>query len=438
MTSLPRQLPDHRPKFTRRRFLQLTGGGLAWLAAGQRRASATHYKVGLGHSADPYEATLRAVMASRQWPGPWGIAGRKVVIKPNLVVGMPTDTGATTDPEVVRALTDMALGAGAAEVIIIEGGIDGAHFSACGYDFFNSYHPHVALADLSEEPVSLAKVPDGMAYKRIYVPDTVLGDDVFFISAAKLKTHFHTHATLSVKNLLGLAPVQIYHESGDEWRWVMHYRGISQVLVDLNLVRPADFAVVDGVIAMQGEGPVGGLPAELDIVVAGSNAVAVDRACLWATALPQRGVKHLNYASRRGMGPADMDAIEVLGDPFQPRPLMWPFTLPPLLEYPKSVPPKFVPRTQEVSIFYHVAQPCRTRVEIVLTSELSPDVTVIRTLRELAPCPPGRNELSWDGRDDDDHVVPPGRYTVRVMANYRDDHTDAYGTGWVRVLPQPH
>jgi len=439
MKHVSRLCPIHMPRITRRRFLQLAGGGLAWLTAGRQRVSAAGYRVGLGHSSDPYAATRRAVEASGEWPGPVGIAGCRVVIKPNLVVPMTAETGVTTDPEVVRALVDLALEASAAEVRIVEGGIDGAHFSACGYDVFDSYDPRVALADLSQEPVVLAKVPGGMAYYRLYMPELLMGEDVFFISAAKLKTHFHTHATLAMKNLVGLAPVQIYREPpDDEWRWVMHYRGISQVIVDLNLVRPIDFAVVDGVIGMEGEGPVEGIPAELDVVLAGRNAVAVDRACLWAAGLPQRGVKHLTYAARRGMGPANTEGIEVLGDPFTPQTFAWPENLPPLLEYPRVVPPAFVPRRgQEVSIIYRVSTPCRTRVEIVLTSELSPEVTVIRTLHDLESRPPGVEVLRWDGRDDDGRVVPPERYAVRVQANYEDRGTDAYATGWVRVIPSP-
>ena len=181
----------HGLRITRRHFLQLAGSGLVWAAvARQQPVSAAGYRVGLGHMTDPYVATLRAVQASGEWPA-GEISGRKVVIKPNLVFPMTTETGVTTDPEVVRALVDLSLEAGAVQVRIVEGGIDGACFSACGYDFFDSYDPdgRVSLADLSQEPTVLAKVPQGMAYHWIHMPELLFGDDVFFISAAKLKTH---------------------------------------------------------------------------------------------------------------------------------------------------------------------------------------------------------------------------------------------------------
>lgn len=218
---------------------------------------------------------------------------------------------------------------------------------------------------------------------------------------------------------------------------MMHRRGISQVIVDLNLVRPVDFAVVDGIVGMEGDGPVEGTPVELGLVLAGRNPLAVDRVCLWAMALPPRGVKHLTYAARKGLGPADLDEVEVLGDPFTPYPFAWPTNLPPLLEHPRTVPDKFAPRDgQQASVIYRVALPCRTRAEIVRTSELSPEVTLIRTLHDWASRPAGVETLTWDGRDDAGQVVPPGRYTTRVQAKYSDDGTVAYATAWVWVTTE--
>lgn len=419
---------------SRRRFLQLAAGGLGWLGTGIRPSfAAIPYRVGVGRSTDPYEATLRAVEASDDWPSS-KISGKTVAIKPNLVFPMTADTGVTTDPEVVRALVDLALEGGAVEVVIIEGGFSGANFTECNYDFFDSYDPRVRLLDLNDEPVVLTKVPGGMAYHRIYTPQLLLGNDVVFISAAKLKTHHHTHATLSTKNLIGLAPIEKYREPEDEWRWVMHHRGINQVIVDLNLLRPVDFAVVDGVWGMEGNGPVMGDPVRMDMVIAGLNPVAVDRVCLWATVLPQSGVKYLTYAARKGLGPPNMDQIEVLGDPFTQRPFTWPSDLAPIIEYPRAFPHWFAPSGgQEVSIIYRVPFSCLTMVEIVRTLEVSTKVTPIRILRDWESRPSGFEVLKWDGCDDTGGVVSPARYTVRVQAKYSDEGTEAYATGWVWI-----
>ena len=422
------------PRISRRLFLQFGAGGLVSLATGIQPAFASPCRVGIGKSADPYAATLRAVESTGEWPST-KIFGKTVVIKPNLVLPMTSDTGVTTDHQVVRALVDLALEAEPAYVLIVEGGFGGANFSGCGYDFFNNYNSRVRLLDLNDEPLVLAKVPGGMAYHRIYTPRLLLSDDVVFISVAKLKTHKHTYATLSMKNLIGLAPIDKYSYPLVDRLGALHYRGISQVVVDLNLLRHVDFAVVDGVWGMEGDGPVAGDPVRMDMVIAGRNSVAVDSLCLWTMAVPQRAAKHLTYAARKGLGPADLDQIKVLGDPFTQRQFTRPAKLAPLTGYPCALPQRFTPgSSQEVLIIYTVGPPCLTLVEIVRTSEISPEVTPIRILQDWESRPAGFEVLKWDGRDDTGVVVSPARYTMRVQAKYDNDGTHAYATGWVSVI----
>jgi len=70
----------------------------------------------------------------------------------------------------------------------------------------------------------------------------------------------------------------------------------------------------------------------------------------------------------------------------------------------------------------------------IRTSEVSPEVTLIQTLHDWVDRPAGGETLIWDGRDDEGHVVSPGRYTARVQAKYSDDGTVAYATGWAWVV----
>ena len=380
------------PRISRRLFLQFGAGGLVSLATGIQPAFASPCRVGIGKSADPYAATLRAVESTGEWPST-KIFGKTVVIKPNLVLPMTSDTGVTTDHQVVRALVDLALEAEPAYVLIVEGGFGGANFSGCGYDFFNNYNSRVR------------------------------------------QTHKHTYATLSMKNLIGLAPIDKYSYPLVDRLGALHYRGISQVVVDLNLLRHVDFAVVDGVWGMEGDGPVAGDPVRMDMVIAGRNSVAVDSLCLWTMAVPQRAAKHLTYAARKGLGPADLDQIKVLGDPFTQRQFTRPAKLAPLTGYPCALPQRFTPgSSQEVLIIYTVGPPCLTLVEIVRTSEISPEVTPIRILQDWESRPAGFEVLKWDGRDDTGVVVSPARYTMRVQAKYDNDGTHAYATGWVSVI----
>ncbi len=422
------------PRITRRCFLQLIGGGLAWLAVGSRPAVSATYRVGVGKLADPYTATRRAVEACAEWPA-HKIAGRTVAIKPNLVVALTAETGVTTDPQVVRALVDLALESGARHIFIVESGLHGANFSACGYDFFANYDPQgrVALMDVEEWPSRLYHVTGGMAYEWLYMPTPLMRSDVVFISVPKLKCHVETLATLSMKNLYGLPPRQFYRVPIIKGRFSMHERGVHQTVVDLNLVRPIDFAVVDGVWAMEGDGPWDGNPVKMDLVLAGSNALAVDRVCLAAMGISQDRVQHLTYAAAKGLGPSDMAMIEVLGDSPPSYSLTQP-DIPPIANAPECDPKIFSPCAgQRTHITYRVDRACQARVEIVRTWDIGPWVRHIRTLHDWTERPTGPETLSWDGRDDDGQVVPPGRYTARVQAKYSDDGTVAYATGWVWV-----
>ena len=112
--------PGAMPGITRRSFLELCGGAAALAAATSTGASYAWpapgpYRVGVGRDLDAYAATVRAVAASEDWQA-LDLAGRTVVIKPNLVMTAPAERGGSTDPECVRALADLALAAGAAQV----------------------------------------------------------------------------------------------------------------------------------------------------------------------------------------------------------------------------------------------------------------------------------------------------------------------------------
>ncbi|MEW6444123.1 MAG: DUF362 domain-containing protein [bacterium] len=405
----------------RREFMQQVGAGLAALAyRGRREPASPAYVVGIGRRPDPYLATLAAISGCGQWPSS-ALSGRTVVIKPNLAIGSPATSGITTDPEVVRAVVDLALAEGAAQVLIAEGGPWGAAlFADCGYGFFDSYDAQgrVRLLDLNLVAESLVPVPEGMAYGNLYLPEAVLAEDVFFVSAGKMKTHFHTVASLAMKNLLGLPLLSRYGIRGSTVRAGMHERGIHQAIVDLNRVRPVHFAVIDGIWAMEGKGPTQGTAVSMDTVVAGANAPAVDRVCLQAMGIAQGMVHHLNLAARLGMGPADLSDIEVAGDPLISRSFVLPET-PPIVSMPWIHPRVFSPETgQSTNILYWLGPPgglCSIR--IALASPDAAALTPIRTVQAWTGMSSGVHFARWDGLDDSGRPVPgPGTYAVQLRA----------------------
>lgn len=419
----------------RRGFLKLSAGALsATLGSRFAAAAAPPYRVGVGHESDPYAATMRAINASQSWD-PSQIAGRRVVIKPNLVQAATPESGTITDAQVVRAIVDLALQANAAEVIIIEASPDGAQFEACGYGFFSNYDANgrVRLVDLATEPVILAPVSRGLAYRALYMPAILFEPDTYLVSVAKLKVHNLAQATLSMKNLYGLPPIERYLSPPRRGRFAIHDRSVNAATVDMNRVCPIDFAVVDGIWGMERTGPIGGDPVRMDIVVAGDNALAVDLVCLAAMKIPVADVQHLRYAAMLGFGPAAPGDIEVRGDPMTPRAFVRTPNLP-LVNYPRATPGLIVPtRGETTTVEYAVNMPCATRVEIVLATETSPALTPLRTLRNWAAQPAGSAGLVWDGFDDSGQVVPPGLYGIRVSSLGYGVNLILHAFGWVRV-----
>lgn len=416
----------------RRRFLQATAGVAAGLVISGHSDAATTYRVGVGNSSDPYIATQRAIEASAQWPAD-AIAGKTVVVKPNLVNRSAASTGATTDPQVVRAVVDRALEAGAQRVQIVEYIGETDKWDLCGYRFFADYDTRVSLVDLQGQPLSFVRVPGGMAYLMLYLPTIVVATDIVFISVAKMKTHGNAVATLAVKNLFGLPPVEPYQKPGIQGRFAMHDRSVTQTTVDLNLARTIDFAVVDGIWAMEGEGPLRGQPVAMNMVLAGRNAVAVDRVCLRAMDIPEATVQYLDYAARKGLGPASYSEVDVAGDPLTPRTFVR-ATASPIIEFPKPNPRRFAPSNgQTTQITYGLHAPCLTRVEIVRNQDRQPVVQIVRTLQDWISMPAGPQLVAWDGRDDTGNILPVGIYTARVQASFSPNPGKAFASGGIWI-----
>jgi len=421
---------------TRRAVLKL---GLAASAATALpgRLFAAGYRVGVGHDTDGYNATRRALDASGEWPA-LNVAGKTVVIKPNLVQPRPATTGATTDPEVVRAIVDQALADGAAGVKIVEVAGQGLVFTACGYDFFRTYDANgrVQLLDLQQTTQVLAPVSAGMAYSAISTSDMLLQPDVVFVSAAKLKTHTDTVASLSMKNLFGLPTVDKYISYLPAGRFAMHDRGLHQAVVDLNRLRPIDYAVLDGIWAMEGTAPLFGTPVRMDTVLAGRNALAVDRVALSLIQLSQRSVRHLDYGATAGLGPMELDDIEVAGDALVPRSLLLP-RLPPYVEYPRVSPATFKPSSgQKTTVGVYYVQACIRTLDILRLYEDRPVVDLIRTLKPYDNRAPGYEFITWDGRADDGTLAPPGRYAAHFRAfQPTAEGRPMDGMAWLSVAP---
>ena len=234
------------------------------------------------------------------------LAGRDtVLIKINFICEKTWDTGATTDPIVVEAIIKKLSGL-PVKVYVVESdatmtNADKAYVATgmkemCernGVEFLNLRH--------QKDKVTL-KVPNGETMKSVKVPRIVTESAV--ISAAKLKTHMATTVTLGMKNMFGLLP--------DKFKGKFHAKGISNVVVDINTVLKPALTVIDGFVGMEGRGPVDGTPVKMELIIAGSDAVATDATASRIIGFDPNKIKHIRRANEKGLG--NMNDIEVVGE----------------------------------------------------------------------------------------------------------------------------
>ena len=205
------------------------------------------------------------------------VRGKRVVLKPNLVE-FDSHTVINTNPKLVHAALEAFRAGGAAEVRIAEGPghrrvtLDLA--DAGGY-FATVPHFESLFTDLNlDETTKVDLVRPLSKLQSLYLPNTILGCDLL-VSMPKLKTHHWAGATLSMKNLFGVVPGGVYG-----WpKNVLHWAGIPQCIADLHTLFPKTFAIVDGIVGMEGNGPIQGTPRSAGVVVAGASPVAVDATC---------------------------------------------------------------------------------------------------------------------------------------------------------------
>lgn len=402
----------------RRHFI----GGLAGFGMAQRLGANDQHIVGIKYGSDPYQTAMSAIASAGQFPA---VQGKTVVIKPNLVAGEAASTGVSTDPQVVRAIVDTCLVAQAKAVVIVEGSGKGGgapHFTGCGYDFFATYDPRVSLLDLNTEPMTVVSNPAAYLYRLMWLPAIAADPDTVWISAAKLKVHSMAGVSLATKNMFGLYSPTTY--GGFTWgnflpRRDPHELGMDQAIAELAAIRPIHYSVIDGIVGMQGSGPLDGWPISSNVVVAGANSVAVDRVGAEIMGTDQGRIPHLATAGNLGLGPLSLNSVTIAGDPLVPASFAQPFVyLPPTL-WPSHY-PTLTQRGSGGAIGYQVP-PGTTylaRLEVITDDNLNPGVMVKRVVFDWRTVFPGQRTLAWNGKDDEGSFLPPGKYFVRLLTRY--------------------
>jgi uncharacterized protein (DUF362 family) len=169
----------------------------------------------------------------------------------------------------------------------------------------------VPFVDLNhDEPVKTLNLGRLTKLDHLYLTRTVTSADVF-VSLPKLKTHHWAGVTLSLKNMFGCIPGSIYG-----WpKNVLHWAGIHESIVDINSTLPVPrFAIVDGIVGMEGNGPIQGEARHCGALVFGTDPVAVDSTAARLMTIDPRRVRYLAEAGRF-LGNLAEERIDQLGEP---------------------------------------------------------------------------------------------------------------------------
>lgn len=243
---------------------------------------------------------------------PEELQGKRILLKPNLVETASGAPHINTHPLVLRGTIEAFFRLGAAAVMVAEG-------PGHRRDTLAVYEES-GLADvLTEDRIAFHDLNYMTGYelpnagrqsfmKKLTFPDLFQEVD-WIVSVAKMKTHHWAGATLSMKNLFGVMPGMYYG-----WpKNVLHYAGIENSILDINATLKPHFAIVDGIVGMEGDGPIMGDPKKVGVLVMGRNLAAVDATCCRIMGIDPYKVAYLEKADN-WLGPIGERAIEQRGE----------------------------------------------------------------------------------------------------------------------------
>jgi uncharacterized protein (DUF362 family) len=259
----------------------------------------------------------------------------RIMLKPNLV---SSDPSATTKPEVIKTLAQMMKGAGK-EVLIGEGSaaapgfnfkdgviyrtkkrelLDGMQqyvFDGLGYSEL-AKSMGIPLVNLHSGEMSQVKIHNAFVFDEITLHRSLTEVDLL-CSVPMMKTHGLAQVTLGMKNLVGVYPGTEYYAV----RGLMHDRaaevessGTAVAIVDMVRANKLGLVVVDGSMAMEGQGPSMGSLVKMDLIIAGTNPLATDMVSANIMGFEPNEIPTFIWANKAGMKPTRLDEIEVRGE----------------------------------------------------------------------------------------------------------------------------
>jgi len=286
---------------------------LGWMMQGwRRRYLGSPSTVAVVACPDYDQQLLARLEEGWDWANGPAVRGRSVLIKPNLVdyiAGRP----ATTDARLIQALVLLLRRREVRQVTVADAPafrkdplpiFDGSGLVSLLGDM------DVPLVDLNHDD-TLRQSLRGHFMRRVqhlYLPCTLIESDLV-ISVPKMKTHHWAGVSLSLKNMFGIVP-------GVKYGWpknLLHQSSISASIAALYASFPFDFAIVDGIVGMEGDGPLFGDPVPSGVLVMGSDGVAVDATCARLMGFDPAQIQYLAFMAWAGLGLVDTTRLDLRG-----------------------------------------------------------------------------------------------------------------------------
>ena len=260
------------------------------------------------------EEAIRALVEQMGGMGRFVRPGERIVLKANLLRAAPPESAICTHPAVVEAVAKLVKEAGGTPVICDSPG-GALHKEAVLRSLYEKTGMAAAAAaagaelsmDSSTRTVSL---PEGKVLRQAEIITPVAEADGV-IDLCKMKTHVLMSMTGAVKNLFGVIPGLSkvgYHATHPD------HATFADVLLDLTGYVKPRLSLMDGILAMEGDGPgSSGTPRQAGLLLASANPLALDTAAGAIMNLPRQDNPVLLAAERRGLTPCRMEDVELIG-----------------------------------------------------------------------------------------------------------------------------
>ncbi len=252
------------------------------------------------------------------------IGNKLVILKPNNVnIDKPL---CATHADQLEGILEFLKSIRKTNVVIAEspgGGSTLEGFANYGYNkFIGKYGVKLVELDKTGFETMYCMDQSDMRPHPCQVSKMMLDPNNYIISAAKLKTHDLVAGTFSLKNVIVGAAIK---ESGPGGRFVsnkpvIHGGGARGINYNLAAMAPRlhpHLAVIDGFEGMEGNGPIGGTPVDHRVCVVGMDWLAADTVSAELIGLGIGKIGYLTYCAKAGIGQADLNKIEILGEPLK-------------------------------------------------------------------------------------------------------------------------